>query len=319
MRVGCLGECMVELVEHPDGTLTRGFGGDTLNTALYLARLGIPVDYITALGDDPWSDAMVEAWAAEGIGLACVRRLAGRRPGLYIVRTDAAGERSFHYWRETSAARDLFAEPGAEATQAALTRYDLVYLSGVSLSLYGAEGCAALGTTLGALRASGGRVAFDTNYRPAGWPETRRARAAFEAAMDRADLIFASVADLDGLYGPGGMAALLRHRGRAEIVLKDMRAAQAVVRLIDGAGETVVPAPPVATIVDTTAAGDSFAAGYLAARFAGAAPVEAARAGHRLAGAVIQHRGAVIPRAAMPILIATGDRTGNVRSKGRGI
>ena len=49
-RIACIGECMVELSEHPDGTLTRGFGGDTLNTALYLARLGVPVDYVTALG-----------------------------------------------------------------------------------------------------------------------------------------------------------------------------------------------------------------------------------------------------------------------------
>ena len=76
MRVACVGECMVELSERPDGSLVRGFGGDTLNTALYLARLGVTVDYVTALGDDPWSDAMVKAWGREGIGLERVRRQA---------------------------------------------------------------------------------------------------------------------------------------------------------------------------------------------------------------------------------------------------
>ena len=55
-----------------------------------------------------------------------------------------------------------------------------------------------------------------------------------------------------------------------------------------------------APVVDTTAAGDSFAAAYIAARLAGAEPVEAARAGHRLAGVVVCHPGAIIPRAAMP-------------------
>jgi 2-dehydro-3-deoxygluconokinase len=56
----------------------------------------------------------------------------------------------------------------------------------------------------------------------------------------------------------------------------------------------------VADVVDTTAAGDSFAAACLAARLVGAAPADAARAGHRLAGAVVRHRGAIIPREAMP-------------------
>src|SRR5689334_20040773 len=165
MRVACIGECMVELSERPDGSLVRGFGGDTLNTALYLARLGIAVDYVTALGDDVWSDEMASAWSREGIGLARVRRLPGRMPGLYIIRTDAAGERSFHYWRDCAAARDLLAEPGAAETRAALEAYDVVYVSGISLSLYGEAGRAALSETLAALRARGGRVVFDTNFR----------------------------------------------------------------------------------------------------------------------------------------------------------
>ncbi|ACL59413.1 sugar kinase [Methylobacterium nodulans] len=302
MRVACIGECMVELAERPDGALSRGFGGDTLNTALYLARLGVPVDYVTALGDDPWSEEMAQAWAREGIGLGRVRRLPGRMPGLYIIRTDATGERSFHYWRDSAAARDLFTEPEAAATRAALETYDVAYLSGISLSLYGEAGRAALGETLAALRARGGRVAFDTNYRPRGWPDREQARAVFRDAMAAADLIFASVEDLDWLYGETGEDEVLRHRGRAEIVLKESSARTPTARVLHGEAEENVAAEPVAEVVDTTAAGDSFAAGYLAARLAGLPPREAAVCGHRLAGAVIRHRGAVIPASAMPTL-----------------
>jgi 2-dehydro-3-deoxygluconokinase len=61
-----------------------------------------------------------------------------------------------------------------------------------------------------------------------------------------------------------------------------------------------VAAPPVARVVDTTAAGDAFGAAYLAARLQGHAGAQAAAAGHRLAGAVIGQRGAIIPRDAMP-------------------
>jgi len=87
VRVACIGECMIELSEHADGSLTRSYGGDTLNTALYMARLGTPVDYVTALGDDGWSDEMLAAWKAEGIGTAKVLRLPGRLPGLYVIQT----------------------------------------------------------------------------------------------------------------------------------------------------------------------------------------------------------------------------------------
>ena len=67
-RVACIGECMIELSEMPDGRLARSFGGDTLNTAVYMARLGAAVDYVTALGDDDWSGEMLAAWQGEGIG-----------------------------------------------------------------------------------------------------------------------------------------------------------------------------------------------------------------------------------------------------------
>jgi len=57
-RAACIGECMIELREEPDGRLARAYGGDTLNTAVYMARLGLAVDYVTALGDDAFSDEM---------------------------------------------------------------------------------------------------------------------------------------------------------------------------------------------------------------------------------------------------------------------
>src|SRR5258707_2128696 len=92
-RVACIGECMIELKQAGSGLFSRGYGGDTLNTAVYLARLGAGVDYITALGDDPLSDEMIARWAAEGVGTGLVVRLRGKLPGLYMIQTDVQGER----------------------------------------------------------------------------------------------------------------------------------------------------------------------------------------------------------------------------------
>ena len=86
---------MIELSELSDDRLTRTYGGDTFNTAVYLARLGVKVDYVTALGDDPFSDDMLTGWRREEVGTAHVLRLPGRLPGLYLIRRDARGERTF--------------------------------------------------------------------------------------------------------------------------------------------------------------------------------------------------------------------------------
>ena len=293
--VACIGECMIELRELPDGSLRRSWGGDTLNTAVYLARLGIGVDYLTALGDDPWSGEMLAGWEAEGVGTGLVQRLPGRLPGLYVIQTDAGGERRFSYWRGEAPARQLFDLPATPALVAAMPGYALLYLSGITLSLYGDIGRERLLAALASARAGGSRVAFDTNFRPRGWPDPEVARAAFRRAMATSDIVLASSEDLELLFGQELPAEL--HGAGVELVLK--RPDQAC-RITAPGVDLVVAAKPVACVIDTTAAGDSFAAAYLATRLAGGDPGAAAAAGHRLAGAVVGHRGAVIPHDAMP-------------------
>ena len=291
-RIACLGECMVELRERPDGLLSRGFGGDTLNTALYLARLGVAVDYVTAVGDDPMSDEMLQAWRAEGIGTGLVRRLPGHLPGLYIIQTDPAGERRFMYWRDSAAARHLFDHLDPQALEAV----DVLYLSGISLSIYAEPARVVLFRILAELRMRGGKVVFDTNFRPRGWPARALAATLYARMFELADIVLASAEDLDLLYGTTDVPALLDQAGRAEIVLKGAGPAS---RVLYGDADVTVRAQPVARVVDTTAAGDSFAAAYLSARLDGAAPDVAARAGHDLAGLVVGHPGAIVPLPAM--------------------
>ena len=298
MRIASIGECMIELRQMPNGHLTRSFGGDTLNTAVYLARLGASVDYVTALGDDPLSDEMIAGWQAESIGIDRVLRLKGKLPGLYMIETNLAGERRFYHWRDASAVRGLMSLPETDALLASLAGYDLIYLSAITLSLFDVVGRARLIAALQQSRASGVRVAFDTNFRARGWPDLDLARAAFQHAFASSDIVLASVEDLSPLYPDDGDGALLDRIEASEVVLK-LATPASIVRTKSEAVR--IDAKPVTgTVVDTTAAGDSFAAAYLHARLNGAEPVAAAKAGHHLAGTVVCHPGAIIPRAAMP-------------------
>ena len=144
-KVACIGECMVELKQARTeaGLFSRGYGGDTLNTAVYLARLGVGADYITALGDDRLSDEMIAGWAAEGVGTERVARLPGKLPGLYMIQTDDRGERRFFHWRDSAAARSLMDLPQTPEILNSLAGYDVVYLSAITLSLYGGGGTGA--------------------------------------------------------------------------------------------------------------------------------------------------------------------------------
>jgi 2-dehydro-3-deoxygluconokinase len=305
VAVASIGECMIEL-RHRVGSETElelAYGGDTLNFATYLARLtkgrGVEVDYVTALGEDPYSDAMLATWRAEGIGCELVARLPGRLPGLYTIRTDPQGERSFTYWRSASAARDLLrGERGARVAER-LAGFDWLYLSGITLSILDGGQREILMALADRVRARGGKVAFDSNFRPAGWPERDEARAAFDGMLRRVDLALPTLDDDQALFGvadAAACAARLHDLGVPEVVVKLGRLG---CRLSSPAGALDVPAERVDQVVDSTAAGDSFNAGYLAARLAGAEPDQAAVCGNRIAARVIAHPGAVIPIAAM--------------------
>lgn len=297
---------MIELQGEAFGTLRQTYGGDTFNTAVYLARCGaaagLEVFYATALGDDDLSERLLERWAADGLRLDLVRRVAGRMPGLYQIETDERGERRFWYWRDTSAARACFDVP-TTPLEARAGEWDALYLSGITLAILPPAGRERLFALMEALRARGAMVAFDANYRPRLWPDRAEALDAFARAFERSTLALASVDDLQPLHGLADAAAAFefaRSLATPECVIKD---GARPCRVRDAQGRWAsVPAVRVERVVDTTAAGDSFAAGYLARRLAGEEPAPAAAFGHRLAALVVQHRGALIPAEAMASL-----------------
>lgn len=297
--VAAIGECMVELSSANQGLYSLAHGGDTFNTAVYLSRLGVDTDYVSALGDDPLSDMILEGCRSEKVGTRFVARVPGRMPGLYMIRRDAAGERTFLYWRDRAPAREVFDNP-EPAFLAALETADWLYFSGITLSLYPAAGRERLHALLKSARARGNKVAFDGNYRPRGWADAGAARAAFAAILPLLDVALPTLEDEQALFGDVDAEACanrLLAAGVGEVVVKQGPSGCLVAT---PAERVFVPSLPGIKPIDTTAAGDSFNAGYLAARFRGASLTAAAEAGHRLAATVICHVGAIIPVSAMP-------------------
>ncbi len=302
-RVAVIGECMLELsaVESESSELKRlAYGGDTLNTAFYLAGSGQQVSYFSALGEDSQSQWMIQEWQKAGIDCDHVRQVVGRVPGLYMIETDAVGERRFLYWRDSSPARELF-DDKQQAAQLfhELEKFELLYFSGVTLSLYKDAALKDLLNFLTGYRRQGGLVAFDSNYRPHGWSNRHRAETVYRDFYQQVDLALPTLEDDMALFNLSTSEALLEKLaslGVSEIAMKQGPKGS-LVNAEPGTGEAAiaVPALEITRVVDTTGAGDSFNGGYLSARIKGESILEAARKGHRFAAEVIQYRGAVVP------------------------
>lgn len=301
-RIVSVGEVMIEMARGSDGRFLQGCGGDTFNTAVYLARRGFQVGYATALGDDRYSDSIVAMAAAEGLSTDLILRVQNRLPGLYLIETDDKGERSFHYWRDMAPARELFEFPEWNRIAEGLLAARLIYFSGITLSLYTNAGVGRFLAILEVARQNGAMVAFDSNYRPRGWKgDVQRTRTIFMEALKRVDLALPTFDDEALLWGDASPEATLQRLqafGIAEIVVKNGPNSALV---SSGGQHEYVPVPDVVEPIDTTAAGDSFNAGYIAARLSGEKPVEAALAAHRLAAEKVRHRGAIIPRTAQAV------------------
>lgn len=305
-RVAVIGECMLEVSgisssgSEQSLPSTLSFGGDTLNTAVYLARLNIEVDYVTALGDDSMSAWMLSQWRAEGVGCNLVARYPNSVPGLYMIQLDENGERSFLYWRSNSPATRLFDDPKeAAALFEKLLAYQHIYLSGITLALYAEPARHRLFDFLARYREQGGQVVFDGNYRPRLWSSPEVARDAYEHMYRICDLVLPTDEDEEMLFGtetPEQTVARLKSFGVKEVVLK-MGPNGCIVS--DENQSNIVPSH-VVTVVDSTAAGDSFNAGFMAAKLKGENSETAALEAHKLASTVIQHRGAIIPLSEMP-------------------
>ena len=294
-RILVVGEPLVELFEEPSGTVRQGFGGDALNLAVYLARVSPTIQVIlaTAIGSDTDSDALLSLCRDEGIDDRYIRRAAGAELGRYRVTVDGSGERAFAYERSESPFRDALAADEALPYPGSI---DALCFSGIAMAVLRDAGRATLLDYADAVRNAGGMVVYDPNHRPALWADDADAREWTARIAPIADVLIASAEDgreLMQVESPVEIARAFGAIGAREVVVTD-GPGPCVVSYRDAVA-TIDAVSPL-QVIDTTAAGDAFDAGYVAARLRGEVPERSAADGHALAATVVGHRGALAPR-----------------------
>jgi 2-dehydro-3-deoxygluconokinase len=292
---------MVELSQAGAGLLRKGFAGDTLNTAWY-ARACLPakwtVDYFTAVGDDAMSDEMLAFFEEAGIGTGLIRRIKGKAPGLYMISLKN-GERSFSYWRESAAARQLAADP--DILRQAIESADVIYFSGITLAILSHNDADTLLSEARRAKASGKLVAFDPNIRPRLWSGYDEMHATISEGARAASLVLPSFEDEALHFGDASIdATIQRYRalGVRDIVVKN--GADGITLNFDGT-ETFVPSEKVDTVVDTTSAGDSFNGAFLAHYLETPDAPAAARFAAKVAARVVSEHGALVAKGKLGV------------------
>lgn len=294
-RIVCAGECMVEMAPTDlPGCFGMGFAGDTFNTAWYLRRALPPdwsVDYLSAIGTDAVSDRMAAFVAQAGIGTAHLARLPERSVGLYLIDL-VEGERSFSYWRGQSAARLLARD--AARLDAAFAGAGLVYFSGITLAILAPEDRARFLAALARARRAGARIAFDPNLRPRLWADPAEMCAAVLQAAALSDIVLPSHEDEATHFGDADCEATARRYAEAGARLVVVKNGGGTLLTLSDEGLARHAPAHAPRILDTTAAGDSFNAAFLAAHLGGADLAEAVARGAATAAHVIGHRGALV-------------------------
>ena len=297
LSVACVGEAMLELqLSTIPGPAQLTVAGDVLNTAIYLRRqLPRPhrVKFVTVLGKDPHSESIKEFARTEGVEVDSIAQIEDRLPGLYAIAVDEQGERSFTYWRSQSAARSLF-QTEHDLNFETLADVDVLYLSAITLAIIPQTTRKALFDWIASFRQGGGIFVFDSNYRPRLWESVAAARDSISSAWGLCDIALPSVDDEMELFGDVDDKAVLKRFGAYGKCRGALKRGRLGPVSINDRPKSLPKFHPLENVVDSTAAGDSFNGGYLAAILQGHDLAEALSFGHELASQVVQHKGGIV-------------------------
>ncbi|MCP4956165.1 PfkB family carbohydrate kinase [Photobacterium aquimaris] len=202
MKIVFLGEALVELNHSPRH---QTYGGNVVNRALYLARLGgsraIDVSYATCIGIEKISMKMMQCWQQENIDTSLVKCLATKYPNLCFIETDSHGQRHYHYWNKDNAMRYYFSHGPALLNHALMNHdYGAIYISGSSIAALTDDDKTLLLSLLDIHKQKGGKVYIDNNFRNDLW-STRQAQYWYGKIFPYVDIAFIDLNDEMRIWG----------------------------------------------------------------------------------------------------------------------
>ncbi len=261
--VASFGEPMVEFCATDVGRIRdvylfrRGWGGDTSNFIVAVARLGVKAGYICRIGDDEFGKSFLELWQNEGIDTSQVIIEKGGFTAVYFISLLPGGGHDFTYYRKDSAASHY---SPSDLNPNYLSKLKVFHSSGISMAI--SENCRkTVFKAAEIVKANGGIFSFDVNFRPKLW-SPQIAKPHIEKAMAEADLIFMSKEDASLLYGEETDKVIEKIYSFAKPKIIVVKMGGEGCLILDDGEKINVPGFKV-NVVDTTGAGDAFDGAFI--------------------------------------------------------
>ena len=261
-----IGEILVDFIPLEPGqylhvpAFEKCFGGAPFNYAVATARLGANVGAIAAVGTDPFGEFLLETLRGNNVDVSEVKTKSARTTLAFVV-SEPNGERSFFFYRKPWAeTADTLLSPG-DVNPTYLRGAKVLHYSGVALSHSPERD--AVRRAVEETRASGGLISYDPNIRLDLWPSPRELRTANDEAMRTADIILLAKDEAQLLFGtshPQTVSTKIRKEYRPRYVAIKLGDEGSYVE--DESGRVVSKPAFNVDVVDTTGAGDGWAAGF---------------------------------------------------------
>ena len=259
LDVLCLGEPLLEFNQIKEGnkkTYSFGYGGDTSNTAISIARQGMSVGFISKVGKDQFGWELLELWKREKVDYSHVSIHPEAPTGIYFVTHDADGHH-FTYYRSGSAACQM---TPLDLPKDDLSQTRILHLSAITQAI-SVSSCETAFAAIFQARKNGVKVSYDTNLRLKLW-SLDRARDVINRTVPMCDVIMPSLEEatsLTGLVDPVEITDYFFELGAKLVVLKQ---GSHGARVSDGKENLNIPGHKVKAI-DATGAGDTFDGAFL--------------------------------------------------------
>ncbi len=287
-----IGECLIELISNgslaESSTLNKYFGGDTVTTAVAVARMGGNVCYVTKVGNDGFSEFILSSLQKENIDTSLIKTN-DEQNGMYIV-ANTHNKKELLYYKRKTAATKLNIE---DVPEDFIKQVKLVYSTGIVQSL-SASSRELVRESFRIARENEVITAYDPNYTSC-FMSSSDTKELMEEILDYTDIIFLSLkGDAMRLYEVDSVEQIMKRfwdKGVKIVVIKSH---------IDNGYYTGYKGSITFTefyntskAVDVTASGDVFNGGFLYAITNGYQPQEATKFASVVSGLQTQNYGAI--------------------------
>jgi 2-dehydro-3-deoxygluconokinase len=285
-----IGECLIELYEQAPHTYRQSVAGDVFNTLFYASRLGLRTGFISNFGSDTLTQHILDRMDAERIDRSCTATSQEKTNGLYLISQDEKKEPKYSFWRNDSAARQTLRVLAKDRLEKYISQTRYFHFSAIALAIL--QQREILIAILQKLQ-NKILISFDTNFRHGLWDDVGTLRNFIEENSSLITYLFVSKNDDEHLYGkrPADEAVLFYTGLGYKTVIFRQGENDVLVHTADGLLR--VPTVNANSVVDTTAAGDAFNAGFIASQLRGESIEDSILSGNRCAAFVIGRHGAL--------------------------